>query len=164
ARETAGYTPSALPVTISLHSSANVVVHSTALVFHPPVTSVVGFAVTAAEGQLSSSQTVATFTDPGGAEALGDYSAMIDWGDGSLATPGTITFAAGTFTVKGAHTYAEESAGDHAGSNPYDITVTLSHDTAPNTITHSSATVSDPSVIGTGGFVFNSVEGQLSSS
>src|SRR5439155_1406771 len=116
------------------------------------------------EGQLSSSQTVATFTDPGGAEALGDYSAMIDWGDGSVAAPGTITFAAGVFTVSGTHTYSEESAPDHAGSNPYVIAVTISHETSADVVVNSTATVSDPAVVATGAFAVTAVEGQLSSS
>ena len=51
-------------------------------------------------------QTVATFTDPGGAEPLGDYSALIDWGDGTAPSAGTITFAGGIYTVQGSHTFA----------------------------------------------------------
>src|SRR5207245_5312576 len=92
------------------------------------------FTVTAVEGANSSSQTVATFTDPGGAEALADYSASIDWGDSS-ASPGTITFSGGTFTVGGAHTYAEEGG--------YEITVTLGHDSALSATATSSAKVAD---------------------
>ena len=42
--------------------------------------------ISAVEGALSDSQVVATFTDPGGAEATGDYSATINWGDGTDAT------------------------------------------------------------------------------
>jgi hypothetical protein len=114
------------------------------------------------EGIASGLQSVATFTDPGGAEPLADYSAVIDWGDGTPTSAGTISFSAGTFTVSGNHTYAEESAADHPGSNPYDITVTISHDVAPNTIVHSTGIVSDPAVVVTGGFTFNATEGFLS--
>ncbi len=55
---------------------------------------------------------VITFTDPGGPEALKDYSSTINWGDGTASIPGIITFnaATSTFTVSGNHTYAEESA------------------------------------------------------
>ena len=56
-----------------------------------------------------SSQTVATFTDPGGAEDLGDYSATIAWGDNS-SSPGDISYSGGVFTVSGSHTYVEEAA------------------------------------------------------
>jgi hypothetical protein len=113
--------------------------------------------ITPVEGE-SFTGTVATFTDPGGPEPLTDYSALINWGDG-VSSAGTITFAAGTFTVSGTHTYAEESAADHPGSNPYNIKLTISHDVAPDAVVHSSATVSDPAVIAIGGFTVNAVEG-----
>src|SRR5262249_24455325 len=61
------------------------------------------------------------------------------------------------------HKYAEESAADHAGSNPYQTSVTVSHGTASPTTTSASqsaqATVSDPSVLATGGLTFSAVEG-----
>src|SRR5207245_9717491 len=47
----------------------------------------------------------ATFTDaasPSG--TLSDFSASIDWGDGT-STAGTITGAGGSYTVTGSHTY-----------------------------------------------------------
>lgn len=114
--------------------------------------------VNAVEGQDTGSVPVATFVDPGGPEALGDYAATIDWGDGTTTT-GTITLASGTFTVLGDHTYAEESAADHPGSNPYLITVTINHEAAPAATVNTSATVSDPAVTPTGGFAFSAVEG-----
>ena len=76
----------------------------------PAVMAAGGFLVTAVEGADSGSQTVATFTDPGGAEPLADYSALINWGDGTPASVGSISSAGGVFTVKGNHTYAEESS------------------------------------------------------
>src|SRR5205085_2435781 len=139
-------------VTLSHETSAAVVVNSTAVVSDPSVNAIGGSVVSAVEGALSSSQTVATLTDPGGAEATSDYAAMIDWGDGN-SSAGTISFSAGVFSVSGAHTYTEESAGDHAGSNPYSITVTLSHETSADVVVNSTAIVSDPSVSATGGFV-----------
>jgi Ca2+-binding RTX toxin-like protein len=125
----------------------------------PAVIATGGFALTPVEGADSGAQTVATFTDPGGSEALSNYSATIDWGDGSTPSAGVISFSSGTFTVKGNHTYAEESAADHASSSPYDIKVTIKHETAPDAVVHSSATVSDPSVDPTGGFTIDAVEG-----
>lgn len=67
---------------------------------------------------------LATFTDPGGAETLGDYSADVNWGDGSptAVNGGTIAFAGGVFTVTAAHTYAAP------GNNV--ITVTIHHETS----------------------------------
>jgi hypothetical protein len=73
---------------------------------------------------------VATFTDPGGAEANDGthYSASINWGDMTAPTMGTITFGGGVFTVQGGHTYAA------AGS--YTITCTINHEmTTPQPVT-----------------------------
>ncbi len=50
--------------------------------------------------------TVATFTDANPQSVASDFTATIDWGDGT-ATAGTIgTAAGGGFTVTGSHTYA----------------------------------------------------------
>ena len=85
---------------------------------------------------------MATFTDPGGAESLADYSATIAWGDGNTST-GTITFdGISTFTVSGAHNYGEEDT--------YTITTSIAHESAPNASTTSTATVADPPVVATG--------------
>jgi Ca2+-binding RTX toxin-like protein len=117
----------------------------------PPVVS--GVAVSAAEGASFSNQAVATFTDLDGAELLpsiaAHYSATIDWGDGSAPTAGIITFVNGVFTVSGGHTYAEEGR--------YTVTTTVHHDTAPDVMVTSTATVSDPAVATTGGFTLTAV-------
>jgi autotransporter-associated beta strand protein len=144
-------------VTISHESSTDTVVTSTATVSDPSVLATpTNF--TAREGLAFSGKTVATFTDPAGAESVSDYSAMIDWGDGSAPTIGTISFSGGTFTVKGGHTYVEESSANHAGSNPYQVTVTISHESSIDTVVTSTATVSDPAVDATA-VNFNAVEG-----
>src|SRR4029077_19459092 len=148
-----GSNPYTGTVTISHESAPTATATSTATVSDPAVVATGGFVVTATEGQDSGSQTVSTFTDSGGAEAVGDYSASINWGDGTAASTGTITLSGGVYTVKGSHIYAEESAADHAGSNPYTVTVTLSHESAPTATATSTATVSDPAVSPTGGFV-----------
>jgi hypothetical protein len=51
---------------------------------------------------------VATFTDDDPSAMPGDFVAVIDWGDGSSGSIGTITESAGTFSVSGQHTYADE--------------------------------------------------------
>jgi len=64
-----------------------------------------------------------TFTDPGGPEATGNYSALIDWGDGSSSTGVIAPSGATSFGVIGNHFYAEE--GNFFGPSPtYMITVT----------------------------------------
>jgi uncharacterized protein (TIGR03118 family) len=50
---------------------------------------------------------VATFTNAGTPDPVANYSATIDWGDGTL-TVGMITLNAGVYTVSGTHTYADE--------------------------------------------------------
>src|SRR5258708_4632630 len=112
--------------TISHEAAPTATATSAATVSDPAVNAAGGFVVTGTEGADSGSQSVATFTDAGGAEVVGDYSASINWGDGTAASTGVITLSAGVYTVKGSHTYAEESAADHPGSNPYTITVTIS--------------------------------------
>jgi hypothetical protein len=96
-----------------------------------------GYVMTGTEGSDSGLQTVATFTDPGGAEDIGDYSASINWGDGHTSA-GTITYdsTTGLFTVQGSNTYAEESS--------YTVTTTIQHDSAtPNLVVTSTALVDD---------------------
>src|SRR5207302_1382532 len=64
--------------------------------------------ISASEGSSTGTVTTAIFTDPGGPEAVADYSASIAWGDGSSTSPATITANLdGSFTVSGSHTYAE---------------------------------------------------------
>jgi uncharacterized repeat protein (TIGR01451 family) len=93
--------------------------------------------ISATEGQIFSG-TVATFTDPNTLATPAEYSATIDWGDGTLLdTSATIGFSGGSFTVSGVHTYAEEGT--------YTVTVTITDvDMTTNTATATStATVSD---------------------
>ncbi len=68
---------------------------------------------------------VATFTDPDGAGPVADYSASINWGDGTQPTAGTISYnsSTGMFSVTGSHTYYA------VGTDM--VSVTVSHGTAP---------------------------------
>jgi hypothetical protein len=88
----------------------------------------------ATAGVSTGTRTLATFTDPTGAEALADYSAIINWGDNTPASQGTITGPAnGLFTVQGSHVYTQ--AGGHT------ITVAIRHDAAANATAQSTVTV-----------------------
>jgi hypothetical protein len=113
------------------------------VVSDPQIVPTGGFAVTATKGSDSGSQTVATFTDPGVAEATGSYAATIDWGDGHTGA-GAISLSGGVFTVSGNHTYAEQGS--------YAATVTLTHDTLAALTVTDTATVTAPALVGTGGF------------
>ena len=77
----------------------------------------------------SFSGTVASFTDANAANTSSDFTASIDWGDGSAPDTGTITFVNGAILIGGTHTYANTG---------YDtVTVTLSDD-APGTASASA--------------------------
>jgi phosphodiesterase/alkaline phosphatase D-like protein len=102
---------------------------------------------TSTEGNSTGSVLLATFTDPGGPEDLSDYSADINWGDGTgtFIGAGVITLNGTTFEVRGSHTYAEESAANHSASTPYQITVTVHHDgTTPQSATTAAAVADAP--------------------
>ena len=114
--------------------------------------------VTAVEGTAFTG-TVVTFTDPysngGAASPATTYSAMINWGDGSPATAGTVTLTGsannvGTYTVSSTHIYAEDTA---AGS-AYPITVTILGDDAGT-----SATVNATATVGDAGAGFTDLSG-----
>ncbi len=91
--------------------------------------------VSATAGQLFSAS-VASFTDadPGGTAA--DYTAQIDWGDGSSST-GSITAGGGNgFVAQGSHSYAT------AGS--YQVTVTITDAGGASTVAHDNVSVAAP--------------------
>src|SRR5207253_2229035 len=141
----------AITVTDDDGSTANPT--ATATIGDPAVTAT-GVAVSATEGVSTGTVAVATFSDPAGAETVGDYSATIDWGDGTATSAGTVSVSGGTFTVKGAHTYAEE--GSHT------TTVTVSHGSASNASASSTATIADAALTASNGAGFTATEGNLS--
>jgi uncharacterized repeat protein (TIGR01451 family) len=140
-------------ITVTVHhdTASDASVTNTAQIDDAAVIPTGGLVIAVTEGSDSGAQTVATFTDPGGAEALADYTANINWGDAQTSA-GTISFASGVFTVTGSHRYSEESAG-------YTIAVTIGHDTAANVTVTSTAVASDPAVVASGGFVVTATEG-----
>lgn len=70
---------------------------------------------------------------------VGDYAATIDWGDGSAPTAGAISLSGTTYTVFGAHTYAEEGR--------YVMSMTIQHETTGTCIFESIATVADAALL-----------------
>lgn len=81
---------------------------------------------------------VATFEDDNSAATPADFTASIDWGDGSSPTAGTIASSSAAFTVLGQHTYADEGS--------FTVTVTIS-DVSPGTGT---ATATDTASVAEG--------------
>jgi hypothetical protein len=110
--------------------------------------------VSVAEGDVLTGQTItvtpntgqtsiaATFSDTDAVSPANDFTASIDWGDGTI-TSGTVSGGNGSFTVDGSHAYTSPP--------PFDAAVTLIDD-PPGTATGSiTATVSSlpPTVTGT---------------
>lgn len=97
-----------------------------------------GQTFSAVAGQSTGTLTLATFTDPGGAEATTNYSASINWGDGSATdTSALITYLGnGIFAVTDSHTYATENI----NASPYTISIIVHHAGQPdsNTVTDSA--------------------------
>src|SRR5439155_23403868 len=75
--------------------------------------------------------------DPITTATTSDYSASIDWGDGSPSSPGTISGSGGTFTVSGAHSYAEE------GTSTLTVTITGVNNASNTATATSTANISD---------------------
>jgi hypothetical protein len=83
---------------------------------------------------------VATFTDADPNGVASDYSATINWGDGTLPSTGTIG-AAGTFTVTGSHVYLEEGT--------YPVTVAIADSGGSTTSVGGSVVVADAALTAT---------------
>ena len=94
-----------------------------------------GTTSSATEGHAMTA-TVATFTDADTNATASEYSATIDWGDGSTST-GTIAGTAAAFTVSGTHTYAEE------GSEAVTVTITDTDNSSSSARTSSTVSVAD---------------------
>ena len=95
-----------------------------------------GDSINAIEGELFNGP-VASFSDPQTTGQVGQYSAIINWGDSSPTTIGVITYTVGTseFTVSGSHAYAEEGV--------YAVTVTVTGPSSRTFLASSQAVVAD---------------------
>ncbi|HEV3022353.1 MAG TPA: DUF4214 domain-containing protein, partial [Pirellulales bacterium] len=75
---------------------------------------------------------VATFTNAGKSDPVGNYSATIDWGDGATSA-GMIALNAGVYTVSGTHSYADEGH--------YPVSVTAVENVGKSATGQSTATI-----------------------
>jgi large repetitive protein len=109
---------------------------------------------------------VAEFTDanplpPTGSSSVADFTATIDWGDGTPITAGTIvsvsTSATATYEVTGSHTYAD--AGVNGGTGTYTIQVFVVDDGGSKLTITNTATVTDNPLTVTGNINPKSVSG-----
>ncbi len=94
---------------------------------------------------------VGSFTDGDPTGAIGDFTATIDWGDGTSPSAGTISQPGGVgtaFLVSGSHTYADAGANGGVGTYPIQVFVT---DVGGSTLTVSNtASVADRPIVLTG--------------
>jgi hypothetical protein len=76
---------------------------------------------------LPNNTPVATFSDSNGGDTAASFTATIDWGDG-VTSAGTVVGGAGSFTVEGGHTYADE------GNDTAKVVLTHTADGATSTV------------------------------
>jgi len=109
--------------------------------YDPSITAT-GTPVSATEAAAFSGQ-VATFTDPDTSATASEYTATIEWGDGT-STAGTVSGSGGSFVVNGEHTYADEGT--------YEVKVAIADIDNPaiSATATSSATVVDAALAASG--------------
>jgi hypothetical protein len=93
-----------------------------------------GTTISGDPGVLLNNVSVATFTDTDTAALASDFTAIVDWGDGT-STTGTISGSNGAFTVAGSHTYAA------AGQDVITVTVVDTLPGTASTLAFSTATI-----------------------
>ncbi|HVX15737.1 MAG TPA: TIGR03118 family protein [Pirellulales bacterium] len=104
-------------VTISDTDGSHTTVQGTAHIAEPPLLAT-GVPVVVTSGLSVNGAIVAAFADAGGGDPLSNYSATIDWGDGTSSTAGTVTGSGNSFIVAGSHAYAV--------SGDYELTIAIS--------------------------------------
>src|SRR5262249_10171986 len=97
--------------------------------------------LTVTEGIGTGLVPVSTFTDANPGAPATDFTAVIDWGDGSPTSLGQVTGRGGVFTVPGSHTYVEESANLIPAT--YTIVVNIVDDGGSRLTTTTTASVTD---------------------
>jgi YD repeat-containing protein len=135
-------------------TAGTLTVQTPALIVNAPFTVILG-AVEPVEG-IAFSGTVASFLDPVlPSEPAGDFTAQIDWGDGSSSAGTIVALGSGLFDVLGSHTYDEE------GIRVLQVTVTDNPGAAPplsyTTTTSGTLLVEDAPLSGTGTTLFGTV-------
>jgi hypothetical protein len=98
--------------------------------------------ITATAGTVLSGVKVATFTDANPGTVASEYTATIDWGDGTTPTAGTVQAASGGgFQVVGTHTYAA------AGTFTVKVTINDVNLAGPLNPSPASATANSPATV-----------------
>ncbi len=149
ADSTAGQPPYILSITVADAAGGNSVFQQGTATISDPTLHATFNAFTAIVG-VAYTGPIATFTDDAPDPDLGDYTAMINWGDGTPETPGTITLAnqAGQtyiVTYTGSHTFSSTTT----GQDPDVVTVSITKnetDTLGTTLTESATVLGNVAV------------------
>ena len=132
--------------------TANATANSTADIASAGLT--VNSASVSATERTAFSGTVATFTDPATGDTSTQFTATINWGDGS-SSAGTVSGSGGSFSVAGSHTFTEE------GGSTVTVQVTDTSSSPTATFSESSTVnVLDADVLAGSGRTISTVEGQ----
>jgi uncharacterized repeat protein (TIGR01451 family) len=137
-----------LTVTITDEGGSTATANSSADVADAALHAQPALAQALTEGALFTGM-VATFTDDDPAGTATDYTADIEWGDGTTST-GTVSAIAGGFQVTGSHTYAEEGQ--------YAVSVVIA-DHPSTAVTTQQVTVQDAPLDSIGAGLLSGVEG-----
>ena len=138
------------------HEGVFTTLTGTATVLDAALTSVNGGTIGGVEG-VTASLSGATFTDAAGTYGSAtDFTATINWGDGSPTSSGTVSGSGGSYSVAGMHTYAEEGT--------YAIVISVTDDGGAGTIISDTATVADAALMGSSTTTAVGTEGVTNSS
>lgn len=140
-----------LPVTVAIHEigGSQVTANSKANVADAPLTAS-AVTITTTEGQTFSG-TVATFNDANPFGTASDFTATVNWGDGSTTTAGTVSAVQNGFAIAGTHVYAE-------AANKLPITVVINDRGGSKATAASTAIVNDAPLTATA-ITFTATEG-----
>jgi streptogramin lyase len=126
--------------TATIDSGVDIVPATPTIPTTPEVIAPVRSSVTTNVGNANTPHAVASFLDSDPGATAGDFTATIQWGDGSKSTQGVVTSIATSpgasglvFIVSGAHRYSR--------AGHYNIHVTITRNGGPTATTQSTATV-----------------------
>jgi len=101
-----------------------------------------GTTINATEGALLSNAVMAIFTDANPNGVAGDFTATINWGDGTLSAAVVSTNGTGGFNVSGNHVYADEGT--------YNAQITVTDDGGSSVTANTTVSVADASLSASG--------------
>jgi len=101
-----------------------------------------GATINATEGALLGNAVMATFTDANPNGVAGDFTATINWGDGTLSAAVVSTNGTGGFNVSGNHVYADEGT--------YNAQITVTDDGGSSVTANTTVSVADASLSASG--------------